>query len=55
MPSFGYWRRSKKEEYLALTKTLGLQEKVNFLGKLLPEKLREITKKSRRWFKHRRK
>lgn len=36
----------KKEEYLALTKTLGLQEKVNFLGKLLPEKLREITKKA---------
>lgn len=36
----------KKEEYVALTKTLGLEEKVKFLGKLLPEKLREITKKA---------
>ena len=36
----------KKEEYLALTKTLGLQEKVKFLGKLLPKNLRDITKKA---------
>ena len=36
----------KKGEYLALTKALGLEDKVKFLGKLLPEKLREITKKA---------
>ncbi len=36
----------KKDEYITLTKTLGLEKKVKFLGKLLPEKLREITKKA---------
>ena len=34
----------KKSEYLALTKDLKLENKVRFIGKLLPEKLREITK-----------
>lgn len=33
----------KKEEYEALTKSLGLEDKVKFLGKILPEKLRNIT------------
>ncbi|WP_304344547.1 glycosyltransferase family 4 protein [Chryseobacterium koreense] len=36
----------RKDEYLALSKSLGMEEKVKFLGKLLPEKLREITKKA---------
>ena len=36
----------KKAEFLALTKNLSLENKVKFLGKLLPEKLREITKKA---------
>ena len=36
----------KKEEYLSLTKSLGLDSKVKFLGKLLPKDLREITKKA---------
>lgn len=36
----------RKDEYLALSKSLGLEEKVKFMGKLLPEKLREITKKA---------
>lgn len=34
----------KKQEYLSLTKSLGLEEKVKFLGKLVPEDLRKITK-----------
>lgn len=36
----------RKHEYLALTQSLALEEKVKFLGKLLPEKLREITRKA---------
>ena len=36
----------KKEEYLALTKSLNLENKVKFLGKLHPEKLRKITEKA---------
>ena len=36
----------KKAEYLALTKDLKLENKVKFIGKLLPEKLREITRKA---------
>lgn len=36
----------KKAEYLTLTKSLGLDSKVKFLGKLLPKDLREITKKA---------
>ena len=36
----------KKAELKDLTKTLGLNDKVKFLGKLLPEKLREITHKA---------
>lgn len=36
----------KKEELIVLTKDLGLEGKVKFLGKHLPEKLREITKKA---------
>lgn len=36
----------RKEEYVALTKTLALDGKVKFLGKILPEKLREITRKA---------
>lgn len=33
----------KKEEYISLTKDLGLENKVKFLGKITPEKLRTIT------------
>ncbi|TXF76066.1 glycosyltransferase [Chryseobacterium sp.] len=33
----------RKDEYLSLTKNLGLTDRVKFLGKLSPEKLREIT------------
>lgn len=36
----------KKAEFENLTKTLGLESKVKFLGKLLPKDLREITKKA---------
>lgn len=36
----------KKTDYLALTKALGLENKVKFIGKLLPENLREITNKA---------
>ena len=36
----------KKTEYIALTKSLGLEDKVKFLGKLHPEDLREITQKA---------
>lgn len=36
----------KKIEYVALTKHLKLENKVKFIGKLHPEKLREITKKA---------
>lgn len=36
----------KKEELIILAKDLGLENKIKFLGKLLPEKLREITKKA---------
>ena len=36
----------KKAEYLALTQDLKLENKVKFIGKLLPEKLREITRKA---------
>lgn len=36
----------KKTEYISLTKSLGLEGKVKFLGKLLPENLREITQKA---------
>ena len=36
----------KKEEYLALTKTLNLDHKIEFLGKLLPDELRIITQKA---------
>ncbi|WP_297983880.1 glycosyltransferase [uncultured Chryseobacterium sp.] len=36
----------KKEEYIALTKNLGLEEKVKFLGNIESEKLREITTKA---------
>lgn len=36
----------KKIEFEKLTKTLGLDEKVKFIGKLLPEKLRKITQKA---------
>lgn len=36
----------KKNEFELLTKTLGLDGKVKFLGKLLPKDLREITKKA---------
>lgn len=33
----------KKEEYLQLTKNLGLGNKIKFLGKITPQKLRSIT------------
>ncbi|MDR2207202.1 MAG: glycosyltransferase [Flavobacteriaceae bacterium] len=36
----------KFEEYSALSKALNLENKVKFLGKILPEKLREITQKA---------
>lgn len=36
----------RKEEYVALAKSLSLEGKVKFLGKLLPDKLREITRKA---------
>ena len=36
----------KKEEFQELTKNLGLDDKVKFIGKILPEKLREITQKA---------
>jgi glycosyltransferase involved in cell wall biosynthesis len=36
----------KKAEYLELTKSLNLEDKVKFLGKLHPEKLRKITEKA---------
>ena len=36
----------KKIEFEALTKNLGLDKKVKFLGKLLPKDLREVTKKA---------
>ena len=36
----------KKKEFQELTKTLGLEHKVKFIGKLLPENLREITQKA---------
>lgn len=36
----------KKKDLEFLTKTLGLEQKVKFLGKLLPKDLREITKKA---------
>lgn len=36
----------RKDEYVELTKTLGLENKVKFLGKLVPEKLRIITQKA---------
>lgn len=36
----------KKKEYLALTKDLKLENQVKFIGKLLPEKLREISRKA---------
>lgn len=36
----------KKKEFQELTKTLGLDDKVKFIGKILPEKLREITQKA---------
>lgn len=36
----------KKTEYFELTKSLGLENKVQFLGKLLPENLRSITQKA---------
>lgn len=36
----------RKDEYLALTKTLGLEQKVKFLGKLIPNELRAITQKA---------
>ncbi|MBV2166841.1 MAG: glycosyltransferase family 4 protein [Kaistella sp.] len=36
----------KKKEFQELTKTLGLDDKVKFIGKILPEKLREITRKA---------
>lgn len=36
----------KKTEYELLTKTLGLENKVKFLGKISPNNLREITKKA---------
>lgn len=36
----------QKAELIALTENLGLENKIKFLGKLLPEKLREITKKA---------
>jgi len=36
----------KKKEFQELTKNLGLDNKVKFIGKILPEKLREITQKA---------
>lgn len=36
----------KKKEFQELTKNLGLDDKVKFIGKILPEKLREITQKA---------
>ncbi|MGZ5197750.1 MAG: glycosyltransferase, partial [Kaistella sp.] len=36
----------KKLEFVELTKTLGLDHKVKFIGKLMPEKLRTITQKA---------
>lgn len=36
----------KKKEFQELTKTLGLDDKVKFIGKILPEKLREITQQA---------
>jgi len=36
----------KFDEYIALSKKLHLEDKVKFLGKIVPEKLREITKKA---------
>ncbi len=36
----------KYEEYIELSKQLGVTDKVKFLGKLLPENLREITQKA---------
>lgn len=36
----------KKKEFQELTKNLGLHDKVKFIGKILPEKLREITQKA---------
>lgn len=36
----------RKEEYEKLTKSLNLEKSVKFLGKLIPEKLREITQKA---------
>jgi glycosyltransferase involved in cell wall biosynthesis len=36
----------KKMGYIALTKALGLEGKVKFIGKLYPENLREITQKA---------
>lgn len=36
----------KFEEYVTLTKELHLENKVKFLGRIIPEKLREITRKA---------
>jgi len=36
----------KKKEFQELSKNLGLDNKVKFIGKILPEKLREITQKA---------
>ena len=36
----------KKTDFQELTKNLGLEEKVKFIGKLLPENLREVTQKA---------
>jgi glycosyltransferase involved in cell wall biosynthesis len=36
----------KYDEYFALTQNLKLENKVKFLGRILPEKLREITRKA---------
>lgn len=36
----------RREEYLTLTKNLALDEKVKFWGNIIPEKLRELTKKA---------
>lgn len=36
----------RKDEYAELTKTLGLEDKVKFLGKLVPDELRTITQKA---------
>ena len=36
----------RKAEYVALTKSLNLENKVKFLGKLLPDDLRKITQKA---------